>query len=271
MERRTELSIHHLWTLKQYFEDLCTQHFPREIVHYILALYYKSFKVSIYCNDYTFVILFDTEVYYWIMKDINIIPTKLNIPSTIKISCGTDHILALIQDQTMYIWGENKHGELGTNNFESINNPSPHSWHDGFNKKILSGITKIKTSGYRSIALSKLGEVYSWGDNYYDHLERPIDKPRGYYPRQMNLPSIKKISCGVWHSTVLTLSGEVYSWGSNDAGQLGNGIDSNEMIITYTPQKIYLPPVKNIICGYDFSVAIAINNEVYAWGDNRYG
>jgi alpha-tubulin suppressor-like RCC1 family protein len=280
MERRSNSSIHHLWALKQYFELLCTQHFPREIIYHIISFYYKLFRVSICCYATNFVMLFDTEVYTWTTKeDIDprfkiahsTIPTKLDIPPTTKIASGTGHVLALTQNQTVYVWGNNDYGQLGTNHVEPINDPTPHYWNDAFGKKILSDIIKIKTSEHRSIALSRSGKVYSWGDNYYKHVLQIVPPPIGYHPHQMNLPPIKKIACGACHSIVLTLPGEVYSWGSNNMRQLGNGMDSNKMRITYTPQKIYLPPVKNISCGHNFSMAITTDNEVYAWGSNEFG
>jgi hypothetical protein len=43
MERISNLSIHHLLVLNEYFKSICTEHYPKEIVHIIIATYYRFF------------------------------------------------------------------------------------------------------------------------------------------------------------------------------------------------------------------------------------
>src|SRR5208283_1499766 len=76
-----------------------------------------------------------------------------------------------------------------------------------------------------------------------------------------------KIRCGFYY-TCLIFDKQLYAWGSNGYGQLGLGHTQNQN----SPQKLNLPaPVKKIICGGSYSIAITTTNEIYVWGYNYYG
>lgn len=77
-----------------------------------------------------------------------------------------------------------------------------------------------------------------------------------------------KIRSSEFHSIALTSSNEIYGWGSNYHGQLGLGhnIEQN------TPQRApnLISNIKELICGYNHSMALTESNEIYGWGSNYY-
>ncbi len=74
------------------------------------------------------------------------------------------------------------------------------------------------------------------------------------------------MSCGYNYSFLVSIN-EVYAWGSNDHGQLGLGNNADYNL----PQKLNLPNIKKIICGYSHAMALTNFNEIYAWGSNNSG
>jgi len=118
------------------------------------------------------------------------------------------------------------------------------------------------------IALSKDGEVYSWGrklnnslgDTEGDNFRKP-EKIKG-------LSNIKEISMGYRTGLALDKDGDVYSWGRGFEGQLGTGKTNSRQ----KPEKINgLENIKHIHSGKNSMFAVNEDGELYAWGDNTYG
>ena len=86
-----------------------------------------------------------------------------------------------------------------------------------------------------------------------------------------SLTHIKSIVSMSYHSVCLDNDGNVYTFGSNYAGQLGIGVDKEELQFTHIPQKVNLPPCTQISCGNFFSICLSSDGVLYSFGDNRDG
>lgn len=94
-------------------------------------------------------------------------------------------------------------------------------------------ITQLACGDSHSMALSKDGSVYAWGEATFGQLgledirdlpKNSDNKPYQPYPVKVTALSNKKIidiSCGELHTLSLTESGTLYSFGGNTCGQLG--------------------------------------------------
>lgn len=122
--------------------------------------------------------------------------------------------------------------------------------------------------GY-TLYVSTIGDVYSLGNHdegghgHEDELIVPT--------RLTSLKNIEAIDCGYGHTICLDNEGRVFSFGSNLYGQLGIGKNYNSVPYTHLPQLIDISPVKQISCGGKFSICLSLKNELYSFGDNRYG
>ena len=85
-----------------------------------------------------------------------------------------------------------------------------------------------------------------------------------------SLKNIKSIATGS-HCICLDDNGNVFSFGCNHFGQLGVGYNNEELEYTHIPQKVNLPPCKEVSCGFSFSVFLTNDGELYSCGCNRYG
>ncbi|KAB7500915.1 putative E3 ubiquitin-protein ligase HERC4 [Armadillidium nasatum] len=176
----------------------------------------------------------------------------------------------------MYCWGSTENGELGLGGSEVEQVLLPTFNNFGLTKKIkqiASGLT-------HTLFLSEEGEVFSCGSNEGGQLghsnskRKPVNVSFPFwveYISALDGHTIIQISAGDQHSLALTSFGTVYSWGENVFGQLG--IQPTETIIE-TPKLIKTLATKQVIqisCGANHSLALTLDNEVYAWGLNNHG
>jgi alpha-tubulin suppressor-like RCC1 family protein len=85
---------------------------------------------------------------------------------------------------------------------------------------------------------------------------------------------ITAMALGFIHSIVVSSDGYVYGWGNNDFGQLGDGTNGTNRL---TPVAVVTSGVllnKAIIAvsaGYEYTIAISSDGNVYSWGSNNFG
>ena len=116
-----------------------------------------------------------------------------------------------------------------------------------------------------SLVLKSNGTVWNWGEAC---VQLGDGSPVSWHtPTQVaGLNEIIAITVGNRHSMALKSNGTVLAWGQNISGQLGNGTDDDN---DFAPvQVINLPRITAIAARGLFSLALASNGTVWAWGDN---
>lgn len=81
---------------------------------------------------------------------------------------------------------------------------------------------------------------------------------------------IKQIDCGDFHSLALEENGNLYSWGAGQKGECGHGKFEDVEV----PTKVRFfegRKIAQIAAGNHHSLALTNKNELFAWGDGRYG
>ncbi len=135
-------------------------------------------------------------------------------------------------------------------------------------------------SGYYhtcAIAISN-SKIYCWGNNSSGQLgdgsiiTSPIPTTVDTSGVLSGL-TIKAIAAGGYHTCVIASDDRAYCWGNNGSGQLGNNSTTNSSIPVAVDTSGVLNglTVKAISAGYNFTCAIASDNNTYCWGDNSYG
>ncbi|KYN08721.1 RCC1 and BTB domain-containing protein 1 [Cyphomyrmex costatus] len=145
--------------------------------------------------------------------------------------------------------------------------------------------------GPHVLALTKEGEVYAWGSNYYGQLGHG-----GVDFGPTNEPNVVKediidIACGSYHSVVLTKDyNKIYMWGDNQYLQLGyfhsqrcscqNEENCNRKFFSvagikceFSPELTFFNEMKIVYvsCGETFTIVIIENGKVYSCGNNCVG
>lgn len=81
----------------------------------------------------------------------------------------------------------------------------------------VKNVVAIGAGGMHSLALTRDGEIYTWGCNDEGALGRETSNDDGaeFEPRKVDLPQkVLKISAGDSHSACLLNDGRVFAWGS---------------------------------------------------------
>ena len=204
---------------------------------------------------------------------------------------GDRHTIALRKDGTVYTWGYNDCGQLGDGTTTKRTSPVAIQIYDHTNVLTSTGIKygiipdnenysfestgeviQMAAGGTHTAAVTKDGDLYMWGRNYYGQLG-VYSNADSKIPIKVNnssstLPekSVKYIALGYYHSAAITKDGSLYMWGYNRSGQLGDGTTTDR----YTPVKI-MDNVASVSLGGSHSAAVTKDGSLYMWGDNGNG
>jgi len=142
------------------------------------------------------------------------------------IAAGGEFMAAIIGNDQVYSWGRGAEGQLGVG-YEVYDEPqcSPLPVNG-----ISAPVVTIAAGGTHSAAVTKQGEMYTWGNGKYGQLghgdTESLFKPRlvRELARSGEDEHIISVACGAQHTLALTSSRAIYSWGSGEGGLLGYGI-----------------------------------------------
>ena len=190
------------------------------------------------------------------------IPQKVNLPSCKEVSCGRMFTICLSDDDLIYSFGHNENGQLGLGNNESYNSPKV--------IESLKDVEFIECGEAHAFCKTFNNEVYCWGYNYCGQLGLG-NRDSQNTPKLSSLSNedIIDIKCGCAHTLVLTSKEDVLSCGNYENGHLGRFIGGD---CSTSFEKIEeLSEIIRIECGYDYSMCIDINNDLFLFGANEYG
>jgi alpha-tubulin suppressor-like RCC1 family protein len=153
-----------------------------------------------------------------------------------QVSAGNLFSLALDSSGHVYAWGNNDYGQLGDGNTINSDVPVEVPLPDPAVEIYAGGSTRHNGS---AIALLKNGQAYSWGDDSWGELGDG-NGPGGYedVPVRVDLPqgvTIDSVVMGGADTFVLASNGDLYGWGADQYGQLGNGIETRQVV---NPEKV---------------------------------
>lgn len=111
--------------------------------------------------------------------------------------------------------------------------------------------------GY-TLCLAPDGSVTSFGRSLQKgHGQRECEV---YPPKKLTTVClISSISCGAGHTVCLDFSGNVFSFGANKMKQLGT---KKKATFTAIPQKMNVPPIKQISTGNYFTICLARDGKI---------
>ena len=185
-----------------------------------------------------------------------------------KVSTGTSHALALLEDGTVVAWGSNDQGQLGNGGISASSLPVAVS--------VLTGVTAIASGTKHSVALEEDGTVWAWGWNEYGQLGQGTSSGKSTVPIQVKDPTGQSVLTGIValaadgnYCLALRSDGTLLAWGGNGGGQLGDGTTSERDLPIVVPGLTGI----QIISAGDESSSFAVDSDglLWAWGQNRNG
>lgn len=168
---------------------------------------------------------------------------KLDLPSdsrVAQIACGSNHVLFLTQEGTVFGWGNGEHAELGRKLVERRKRNGLFPM-----RILLRRIVYIGAGAYHSFAIKDDGTVLAWGLNTYRQLgisfdedDEDVEKDIVWAPTEVKVLSPKslgrgrrvvQIAGGEHHTLFLLSDGSVYGCGRCDGCELGLSEDHPEI------------------------------------------
>ncbi len=176
-----------------------------------------------------------------------------------KIASSEGHTLAIKADGSLWAWGVNFYGQLGTGDL--INRPFPvrigtaTDWTD-----IAAGFTV-------SMALRSDGSLWTWGENFSGQLGNGTSTPSSV-PQALAGTNWSAISAGSEHCLAVKTDGTLWAWGVNNFYQLGNGtiVDSHVPVQVGTATDWQKP-----FAADENQAALKTDGTLWVWGTNLSG
>ncbi len=185
------------------------------------------------------------------------------------VSGGTAHSVALKQNGTLWAWGDNSSGQIGTGVTGSYYSTPNQITAD-------TNWASISAGGFFTTAIKTDGTLWAWGNNYAGQLGDGCVKGSTCVskatPTAVNADTDwAAVAAGANHVLALKTNGTLWAWGINDYGELGNAAQSATAYSSVPVQIGTDTDWKTIAVGDMHSLAIKTNGTLWAWGDNSHG
>lgn len=171
-----------------------------------------------------------------------------------------DHMAAIKTDGTLWVWGDNSHGELGL----GTTGGSQH-----IPQKVgTSTWTSVATGPDYTAAIDPFGGLYIWGKNTNGQLGQGDTVDR-HTPTQVgSLLAWAQVACGDGFVVARRTNGTLWAWGLNTTGQLGLGNTTAQL----TPVQIGTDTTWSAVAaGSSHVIARKSTGTLWAWGLNSSG
>lgn len=196
------------------------------------------------------------------------------------VSFGAKHAALVTKQGEVFCWGEGKDGRLGHKGNMDVSCPKLVECLNGFT------VQSVSCGEFQTCALTKSGEIYTWGDN--NHGADLVGERRNrsqWLPRKLSDTlegvSISKVACGEWHTAIVSTSGQLFTYGDGTFGVLGHGNLQN-VSQPKAVESLRGLKVKSVACGPWHTAAIVditvdrcksntIGGKLFTWGDGDKG
>ncbi len=171
-----------------------------------------------------------------------------------------NHTLAIKTNGTLWAWGSNSFGQLGTNAASNVMQYTPIQVGTATNWKMATaGLT-------HSVAIKTDGTIWAWGAGGILGDTTTTNK---FIPTQIGTATDwDKVSAGKRHTMAIKTNKSLFGWGDNQDGQLGNGGTSS----VFTPTQIGSDlNWENFSAWENTTFGIKSNGTLWGWGYNIYG
>ncbi|XP_054634415.1 probable E3 ubiquitin-protein ligase HERC3 isoform X2 [Dunckerocampus dactyliophorus] len=184
------------------------------------------------------------------------------------VSSGRAHSMAVNEQGQVFAWGAGEGGQLGLGTAEMavriprlVKRLGDHS------------IVQVMCGNQHCIALSRDGQLFTWGQNTNGQLGLGKDESSKLFPQPLKslagIP-LAQITAGGDHSFALSLSGAVFGWGKNRAGQLGLN-DKQDRAVPCHIKFLRSQKVVYISCGDEHTAALTKEGGLFTFGNGSSG
>lgn len=199
-------------------------------------------------------------------RPVKVVGLPAATPAT-DVAAGRNHSLVLLADGTVWAFGANTTGQLGTNQgMDATPHPTPTQLTS------LTGIAGISAGASDSSLARNNGGLWTWGQNDAGQLGLGDKTARNVPVQAVNAPTAPYVKGGVIgrdHTLCLMSDGKAYGFGDNSHGQLGTG--NTTSLTAKSLVVVGLGGIKQLAVGDGFSLILKTDGLVYGFGVNNLG
>jgi alpha-tubulin suppressor-like RCC1 family protein len=182
-----------------------------------------------------------------------------------QVSTGNQHTAAIKTDGTLWTWGRNDEGQLGTNDTTPNRSAPVTTFAGGTNwKQVNCGVD-------HTAAIKTDGTLWTWGNGSNGLLGTNDTTPNRSAPVTTFAGGTnwKQVECGNSYTAAIKTDGTLWTWGLGTNGRLG----TNDGIQRLTPVTTFAGGTnwKQVACGYLHGAAIKTDGTIWTWGRNNEG
>ncbi len=193
-------------------------------------------------------------------------PTRIDVPGHKPISfvdCGYSHVAVVTESGKLFMAGHGGDGALGVGGKSDRHRLCHVIALDAV--AIDNASCSLGERHGHSLACTKTGEVYSWGDGYKGKLghgdQESKELPTRLDPSSFCGECVKSVKCGGIHSAAVTREGGVYTWGCGSDGRLGHPESKGHRYLfrSDVPRRVdgLSKPCTNVHCSYYHCIALS--------------
>ena len=233
--------------------------------------------MSCYCGtDHTVCLSNDCNVYSFGSNDygqlgLGVEEKQVSIPNQIQnlpkikiISCGEYFTICVDNEGSMWSFGRNNYGQLGTGNKKNYNTP----------QKIpnIPPIQSVSCGFEHTLMITNDLNLWSVGRNTFGQLFLESNEDQ-LLAKQTKFSNILKITTGGNHSIFQNNKGEIYVCGYNKNGELGLGHFNHQfdVCLLLNNENDPLLDIIQFACGNNHSLFLDSKGNVFSCGYNAYG
>jgi alpha-tubulin suppressor-like RCC1 family protein len=174
------------------------------------------------------------------------------------------HSAAVKDDGSLWLWGQNSYGNLGTEDLISRSSPV---------QTILPSFYWLTpfTGNLFTFVLKQDSSLWCWGANSFGQLGDSTIISKSSPIQFAPSTGIGWINAGggVNHAAAISRDGTLWCWGNNAYGQLG----TNNTISTSSPVQTALGGTNwlEVACGNNFTLGLKKDGTIWGFGKNNYG
>ncbi len=224
----------------------------------------------------TFVIKTDHSLWFWGANDIGSLPESIAttyiddltykhsvfnciikpikiMENVIAVSAGASHTAVIKEDNSLWLWGDNTNGELGTGDTERKSEPI----------KVMDHVVEVNASYGYTLSVKEDGTLWAWGLNDKGMLGNGTTKNQLSPVKIMD--SVAAISAGYSSAFAIQKDGSLWAWGENQYGKLGVGeYDKLEL----KPKKV-MDGFSVVSAGSTHTIAAKEDGSLWGWGSGN--
>ena len=181
----------------------------------------------------------------------------------VSMSAGSRHAVAVRSDGTLWAWGDNTWGQLGTGKSSGGSYAFDQGIDEDSPVQVLTGVTAAAAGTGRTMAIKTDGTLWAWGSGMLGD-----GTTQGRTQPVQVLDQVTAVCLGGSHTLAIRSDHSLWGWGSNFLGQMGKGSATDSGYLT--PVKL-MDNVSWVSAEERFSLAVKSDGTLWIWGDMMWG